>query len=739
MTLFLLAKYVISAFLLALSILVYLQRRNSQDAARYARTVIICSAWTLLNAVNESLIRIGQASPWLASSNGVITLAAAWSFFDFAYRFPSRPAGRPVYAVAALCAAAAPFSFHPEWIHNRRIVDDALVSSFGWPYLVTSGTSIAAALAAVAALVQKLKQAHKSVRIQIQSILISSLLTICALTVFSVILPLLGFAAFYFVGVFSMWFLSYYALKAVARDGVFDFRRDYYRALRAAIAAAGIYIPAAIITSIIFSYFLLGVKLTVTASFVTAVVCTAVLRFFNISGLAGKSADPALVRKQIRDLEPGAAARVIERFFGIEPFCFAAEEGGVVVREGAPEGPSVLAGLFRGDETVVRTSGTAEQAGYCAAISIRNDGVRALLGLGLLDGVRIPTDLDLATLQFVLEEYFTTRRVRQLEMRLQAAQTETADSAFESTRNAAMRKLLTAAARYAKSDEPVLITGETGSGKEVLARFLHDHSSRHTEELHVLDCSNLPPTLVESELFGYEKGAFTGADRARPGIFERAGNGTLFLDELGELPLELQSRLLRVLNERTFRRIGGSTTMKTGARFIFATNRDLPAMIKKGTFREDLYYRINVLRLHLPPLRSRKEDIPLLASRFLQDSGQSDVQLSEAALQALCAHSWPGNIRELRHVIHRALVHARGGMIQPEDLALIAARDTESSVRIDGVPRSGLKGMLHDIEREILLKFMKDGKSQSELARVLKVERNYLRRRLKEHGLEVEK
>jgi two-component system response regulator AtoC len=223
-----------------------------------------------------------------------------------------------------------------------------------------------------------------------------------------------------------------------------------------------------------------------------------------------------------------------------------------------------------------------------------------------------------------------------------------------------MQEVFHVLSRVAKSDTPVMILGESGTGKEVAASTIHQLSRRRGKPFVAINCGAISPTLIESELFGHEKGAFTGADRRRPGVFEQANEGTLFFDEVTEMPAELQVKLLRVLETRCFRRVGGSQELKVDVRVLSSTNRDLDEMIREGKLREDFYYRLNVFPLQLPPLRDRREDIPLLADHFLARIEEREKggfrEIEPAAVARLTAHSWPGNVRELRNVIHRAYV-----------------------------------------------------------------------------------
>lgn len=235
----------------------------------------------------------------------------------------------------------------------------------------------------------------------------------------------------------------------------------------------------------------------------------------------------------------------------------------------------------------------------------------------------------------------------------------------------AIKYVLFKITQVAPTDTTVLIMGETGTGKELVARALHGASSRKDRPLVKVNCGALSPTLIESELFGHEKGAFTGAVGRKPGRFELANGGTIFLDEIGELPPELQVKLLRVIQESEFERLGGNKTIKVDVRIIAATNRNLKMEVDRGTFREDLWYRVNVYPITMPPLRQRKEDIPLLVQHFVntyaRKFGKSISSVSPRTMDELQAHSWPGNIRELANVIERAVVHSHGNVLQVVD------------------------------------------------------------------------
>ena len=230
------------------------------------------------------------------------------------------------------------------------------------------------------------------------------------------------------------------------------------------------------------------------------------------------------------------------------------------------------------------------------------------------------------------------------------------------------------AQRVARTDVSVLISGESGTGKEVVARYVHAHSSRAVGPFIAINCAAIPEHMLEAMLFGHEKGAFTGAHQMREGKFELAQGGTLLLDEISEMPVALQAKLLRVLQEKELERVGGKRLIAVDARVIATTNRDLKTGIVGGSFREDLFYRLSVFPLHLAPLRERRQDIPPLAEHFLAKHGNqcTGAWLSDAAMHALMNHDWPGNVRELENVIQRALVLWRGDPIQPGDLGVAA-------------------------------------------------------------------
>jgi nitrogen regulation protein NR(I) len=240
-------------------------------------------------------------------------------------------------------------------------------------------------------------------------------------------------------------------------------------------------------------------------------------------------------------------------------------------------------------------------------------------------------------------------------------------------RGKAMREVYKSVGRVAGTDATVLIRGETGTGKELIARAIYQHSARAGAPLVVVNCVAIPETLLESEFFGHEKGSFTGAEKKKIGKFEQAHGGTIFLDEIGDMPLNTQAKLLRVLQDRTFERVGGSESIRTDVRIIAATNRDLETAIQRGQFRDDLYHRLRVFTIDLPPLRDRREDIPRLAAyfveRFAREMGVTKSLLTEEAVNELAEHSWPGNVRELQNCIQQAMILTQGYPIRAQHIA----------------------------------------------------------------------
>ncbi len=307
------------------------------------------------------------------------------------------------------------------------------------------------------------------------------------------------------------------------------------------------------------------------------------------------------------------------------------------------------------------------------------------------------------------------------------------------TRNTEMRKLCDLISEIAESDITVLITGESGTGKELFARAIHNVSSRKAEPFIAVNCGALPETLLESELFGYKKGAFTGATRDKPGRFALAGKGSLFLDEIGELPPGIQVKLLRVLEERVYEPLGSVKTERTDARIITATNRNLETLAAEGKFREDLLFRINVITLHIPPLRDRVEDIPVLCDHFIEKFNllqNKHIQgISREALAILLNYTFPGNVRELRNFIQRAFVLTHSGYIQPEHLPPQVLRSADSRENAFPVPDSDKT--VSNMEKQLIMQALRAHRgNRRKAAEQLGMHRATLYRKMKRYGID---
>jgi two-component system response regulator HydG len=298
-----------------------------------------------------------------------------------------------------------------------------------------------------------------------------------------------------------------------------------------------------------------------------------------------------------------------------------------------------------------------------------------------------------------------------------------------------MVKIYRLISKVALQQHPVLITGESGTGKELVARAIHSHGPWHDKPFVPVDCGALPPTLIESELFGHVKGAFTGAAQSRQGLLAAAGSGTVFLDEIGELPIELQSRLLRTLQEHEIRPLGSNERIKLEARIIAATNQELEAGIKRGAFRKDLFFRLNVVSIRMPSLRDRKEDIPVLVRHFLAryDNRKPVTRISDEALGRLMSYDWPGNVRELENCIQRAVSLGSGPFIQTQDLpsAMLYHLARGSSFRKD---MNSLQALEQQAIRQAL---QATGGDRVRAAKLLGIGKTTIYRKLKEHGIDV--
>jgi DNA-binding NtrC family response regulator len=303
--------------------------------------------------------------------------------------------------------------------------------------------------------------------------------------------------------------------------------------------------------------------------------------------------------------------------------------------------------------------------------------------------------------------------------------------------SAAMQAVLATVDRVAPANSTVLLGGESGVGKDLIARAIHQHSRRASGPFVKINCTSIPENLLESELFGYEKGAFTGAATSKPGKFELADKGTVFLDEVGDVPPTIQVKLLGVIQERQFERLGGTKTLKVDVRLVAATNRDLRAALEQGTFREDLYYRLNVVPISIPPLREHKEDIPHLVTHFVQKFAEESRKpirgVTPEALERLMQFHWPGNVRELENIIERAVAFSNGNMLEADDIRLDVSPFKNPSLNLPLLPEGMTLEQWED--RLIQEAVQRSGNNKSQAARMLGLSRNALRYRLSKMGL----
>ena len=375
---------------------------------------------------------------------------------------------------------------------------------------------------------------------------------------------------------------------------------------------------------------------------------------------------------------------------------------------------------------------------------------------GAYDYLAKPFDIDEVLL--LAERALAVRRLAQEVAQLKTGLQEVWEFGALIGRHSRMQEIYKAIGRIAASDVTVLLRGESGTGKELVARAIHHYSRRAGRPFVAVSCAAIPATLLESELFGHERGAFTDAKERKLGKFELAHGGTMFLDEVGDMPPELQTKLLRALQERSFERVGGQEPIRVDVRILAATNRELEALIKEGKFRDDLYYRLNVVELPLPPLRERRRDIPLLVDHFLakyaDDLGVRIV--APEALDRLVGYEWPGNVRELENVMQRAMVMATGGVILPEHLP-IGAVSAAASVAVDATLEDIIERRLLDcvrglrehananlydlmvglVEKPLFRAVLREtGGNQVRAAQLLGINRNTLRKKLKEHGID---
>jgi two-component system, NtrC family, response regulator AtoC len=358
--------------------------------------------------------------------------------------------------------------------------------------------------------------------------------------------------------------------------------------------------------------------------------------------------------------------------------------------------------------------------------------------LGAYDYITKPFDVD--RVLFTIHRYFEREQLARELVRSKQENKAISERIVGNTPQ--MQDVYKMIGQVAASDANVLIIGETGAGKESVAEMLHQYSSHSKGDLVKVNLTALPATLMESELFGHEKGSFTGADRQRIGRFEMAHKGTIFLDEIGDMSMALQAKLLRVLQEREFERVGSSQTIKVDVRVIAATNKDLRAEVDANRFREDLYHRLAVITIHVPPLRERKDDIPLLVEHFLQKHRFSDAsapaRMSEEALQRLLQYDWPGNVRELEHTVERAVVLARGGVITADHLAMEADREVAivdlNQQLTDGKSLGDLFTMVE--ARYIQRALLRSDGNRHAAAKILGIDIATLEKKLAEHGLD---
>ncbi len=351
----------------------------------------------------------------------------------------------------------------------------------------------------------------------------------------------------------------------------------------------------------------------------------------------------------------------------------------------------------------------------------------------------LPKPFSLDHLMAVVEKALEVRSLRDENQKLREELGQRYEFSNLVGRSPGMREIFATITRIAPTRATVLLAGESGVGKDMIARAIHQHSPRADRPFVKINCTAIPENLMESELFGYEKGAFTGANAMKIGKFELADTGTVFLDEIGDVPPSIQVKLLRILQEREFERLGGNKTKHIDVRVLAATNVDLRAALEQGTFREDLYYRLNVLPIDIPPLRERKEDIPFLAGHFIKKyakdvDGRVD-SISEAAVQKLVQYHWPGNVRELENVMERSMVLSPGPVLDAEDIRLDSApRRNQAAADTQFLP----DGMtLDEFEQSIIREALQRANgNKSQAARLLGLTRNALRYRLSQMGIE---
>jgi DNA-binding NtrC family response regulator len=351
---------------------------------------------------------------------------------------------------------------------------------------------------------------------------------------------------------------------------------------------------------------------------------------------------------------------------------------------------------------------------------------------GAVDFLPKPVSLD--HLSVIVEKALEVRKLRDENRELREALGQRYQFENIIGHSPAMQEIFATIMRVAPTRATILLAGESGVGKDMIARAIHQHSPRRDRPFVKINCTAIPENLMESELFGYEKGAFTGANVSKPGRFEQADTGTAYLDEIGDVPPAIQVKLLRVLQDREFERLGSNRTMHTDVRVVAATNVDLRAALEQGTFREDLYYRLNVVPLNISPLRERKEDIPYLVEHFAKKFGG---EISESALERLMSYHWPGNVRELENVVERSILLAQGPRVEAADIRIdtAAGRARPAAGGSDHFLPEGMT--LDDYEQSIIREALKRANgNKSQAARLLGLTRNALRYRLAQIGIE---
>jgi two-component system, NtrC family, response regulator len=416
-------------------------------------------------------------------------------------------------------------------------------------------------------------------------------------------------------------------------------------------------------------------------------------------------------------------SRALEQFKIFEPDITLLDLGLPPRPHEADEGLATLSDLMslNPSSKVIVVSGQGE----------KKNAIEAVAG-GAYDFLCKPIDLD--ELKLILRRCLY---LLSLEMEYREMQQKLRPDVFENMLGTSpqMQGVFAFVRKVAGTSAPVLLMGESGTGKEMAAVAIHRRSSRKDAQFTAINCNAIPENLLESELFGYEKGAFTGATSSKPGKFELADKGTLFLDEIGDVPAATQVKLLRVLQEREFERLGGTKTMKVDVRLIAATNRDLRAALEDGSFREDLYYRLNVVAIDIPPLREHKEDVPELAQFFLEKYGREAAHpvkgITSAAMKLLVEFHWPGNVRELENVMQRAVTLARGETLDVDDIHLDRPHASNNAAPV--LP----PGMtLEQWEQEIIREALRQANgNKSQAARALGLSRNALRYRLSQMGV----